>query len=66
MTQNCLHTPFPVSDGDFGRVGMTVNPDEKPGTLAFDSNLGPGQSLNALQAALVHGSPYARCRGKQH
>lgn len=53
--------PFPVSDSDYGRVGMTVNPGEKRGTLKFEPNLGPGQSLNALQAALVHGSPYAKC-----
>jgi hypothetical protein len=55
--------PFPVSDDDFGRVLMTVNPDEKRGTLAFESNLGPGQSMSPLQAALVRGSPYAKCGG---
>ncbi len=53
--------PFPVSDDDFGRVLMTINPDERPGTLKFEPNLGPGQSLSPLQAALVRGSPYAKC-----
>ena len=53
--------PFPVDDNDFGRVLMTFNPDEKPGTLAAEPDLGPGHSLSALQAALVKASPYARC-----
>ncbi len=53
--------PFPVNDDDFGRVLMTFNPDEKPGTLLVESNLGPGQTFTALQAALVKASPYARC-----
>lgn len=53
--------PFPVNDGDFGGVLMTFNPDEKAGTLMLESTLGPGQSLGALQAALVKASPYARC-----
>jgi hypothetical protein len=53
--------PFPVGDDDFGRVLMTFNPDEKPGTLQVESNLGPGQGYTPLQAALVKASPYARC-----
>jgi hypothetical protein len=53
--------PFPVGEHDFGRVLMTFNPDEKAGTLMFEPNLGPGQTLSPLQAALVKGSPYARC-----
>ena len=57
--------PFPVSDDDFGRVLMTFNADEKPGALLVEPDLGPGQSLNALQAALVKASPFARCaKGK--
>lgn len=53
--------PFPVDDNDFGRVLLTFNPDEKAGALAAESDLGPGQHLSALQAALVASSPYARC-----
>lgn len=53
--------PFPVSDDDFGRVLMTFNADEKRGALQVEPDLGPGQSLNALQAALVKASPFARC-----
>ncbi len=53
--------PFPVTEDDFGRVLMTFNADEKPGTLSAESDLGPGQSLSALQAALVKASPYIRC-----
>jgi hypothetical protein len=53
--------PFLVSDDDMGRVVMTFNDGEKPGTLKIDSDLGPGQSLTPLQAALVKHSPYARC-----
>ncbi len=54
--------PFPVNDDDVGRVLMTFNPDEKPGTLMVESNLGPGQRMTALQSALVEASPYARCK----
>jgi hypothetical protein len=53
--------PFPVDDNDFGRVLLTFNPNEKAGTLAAEADLGPGQRLSALQAALVASSPYARC-----
>lgn len=53
--------PFPVSESDFGRVLMIVNPDERAGTMRFEADLAPGQSLNDLQAALVRGSPYAKC-----
>ena len=53
--------PFPVNADDVGRVLMTFNGDEKPGTLAVEPNLGPGQSLSGLQASLVKASPYARC-----
>lgn len=53
--------PFPLSDSDFGRVLMTFNPDEHAGKLAFEPNLGPGESMTALQAALTKHSPYARC-----
>lgn len=53
--------PFPLSDDDFGRVLMTVNPGEKAGTLQFEPNLAPGQSLTPLQLALVRNSPYAKC-----
>lgn len=53
--------PFPVNDNDFGRVLMTFNADEKRGTLTADPDLGPGQSLSALQASLVAASPYAKC-----
>jgi hypothetical protein len=57
--------PFPVSDDDFGRVLMTFNADEKAGKLLVDPDLGPGQGLSALQAALVKASPFARCaKGK--
>ena len=57
--------PFPVSDDDFGRVLMTFNANEKAGALLVDPDLGPGQSLNVLQAALVKASPFARCaKGK--
>lgn len=54
--------PFPLNDVDFGRVLMTFNPDNRIGALVIEPDLGPGQSLSPLQAALVHGSPYARCR----
>ena len=40
---------------------MTFSPDEKAGTLAMESNLGPGQRFTALEAVLVKASPYARC-----
>lgn len=53
--------PFPVSDDDFGRVLMTFNANEKRGALQVDPDLGPGQRLSALQAALVKASPFARC-----
>lgn len=53
--------PFPLNDSDFGRVLMTFNPDERLGMLAFEPNLGPGEAMTALQAALVRGSPYAKC-----
>jgi hypothetical protein len=53
--------PFPVDDNDFGRVLLTFNPEEKRVTLGAESDLGPGQSLSALQAALVKASPYTRC-----
>ena len=53
--------PFPIDDNDFGRVLMTFNPDERHGTLSAEPDLGPGQRLSALQAALVEASPYARC-----
>ncbi|HET7592998.1 MAG TPA: hypothetical protein VFK00_08355 [Rhodanobacteraceae bacterium] len=53
--------PFPVNESDFGRVLMTINPDEKAGTLKFEPNVAPGESLTPLQAALVKGSPYAKC-----
>lgn len=56
--------PFPINQDDFGRVLMTFNPDEKAGRLAVESNLGPGQSFTALEAALVKASPYARCTQK--
>ena len=57
--------PFPVSDDDFGRVLMTFNADEKAGKLLVEPDLGPGQGLGALQAALVEASPFARCaKGK--
>ena len=52
--------PFPVNADDVGRVLMTFNADEK-GALTVDPNLGPGESLSALQTALVKASPYARC-----
>ena len=54
--------PFPVSDDDFGRVLMTFDADEKPGALKVEPDLGPGQKLTPLQAALVKHSPYAKCR----
>jgi hypothetical protein len=53
--------PFPLSDSDYGRLLMTINPDEKAGTLKFEPNVAPGESLTPLQAALVKGSPYAKC-----
>lgn len=53
--------PFPLNESDFGRVLMTFNPDERIGLLAFEPNLGPGEAMTALQAALVRGSPYAKC-----
>lgn len=53
--------PFPLSENDYGHMGMTFNPDERAGTLTFESNLAKGQSLTPLQAALVRGSPYAKC-----
>lgn len=55
--------PFVVNDNDFGRVLMTVNPNEKVGTLSVEADLAKGQSLPRLQAALVSHSPYARCKG---
>jgi hypothetical protein len=53
--------PFPVSDSDFGRVLMTFNAGEKRGVLTAEPDLGPGQHLSGLQAALIKASPYARC-----
>ncbi len=56
--------PFPVNDNDYGRVLMIVNEDEKRGTIGFHSNVGPGQRLDAMEAALVKASPLSLCRGK--
>src|SRR3546814_7227546 len=39
---------------------MTFNADEKAGKLTFEP-FSNGQALSPLQAALVKGSPYARC-----
>lgn len=55
--------PFPLNADEPGRVLMTFNDGEKPGALRIDSNLGPGQSFDAMEAALVKHSPYARCPG---
>jgi len=57
--------PFPVGDDDFGRVLMTFNANEKRGALQVEPDLGPGQSLSPLQAALVNASPFARCAKAQ-
>jgi len=53
--------PFPVSDNDVGRVLMIFNPEEKPGTLKAEPNLGLGEHMSEFQAALVKASPYAKC-----
>ncbi len=55
--------PFVVNENDFGRVLMTVNPNEKVGTLSVEADLAKGPSLPPLQAALVRHSPYAKCKG---
>ncbi|MEO6138870.1 MAG: hypothetical protein ABIP11_09430 [Luteimonas sp.] len=57
--------PFPVSEDDFGRVLMTFNANEKPGALSLEPDLGPGQRLSALQAALVKAARYAKCKPPQ-
>src|SRR3546814_1332881 len=51
--------PFRASDNP-GPVLMTFNADEKAGKLTFEP-FSNGQALSPLQAALVKGSPYARC-----
>ena len=53
--------PFPVSEYEFGHVVMTVNADEKPGVISLEANLGPGERLNGLEAALVKASPLQLC-----
>jgi len=53
--------PFPVNDNDVGRVLMVFNPEEKPGTLTAEPNLGLGEHMSEFQAALVKASPYAKC-----
>src|SRR3546814_9318912 len=54
-----LFFPFRASDNP-GPVLMTFNADEKAGKLTFEP-FSNGQALSPLQAALVKGSPYARC-----
>src|SRR3546814_2088425 len=51
--------PFRASENP-GPVLMTLNADEKAGKLTFEP-FSNGQALSPLQAALVKGSPYARC-----
>lgn len=55
--------PFPIDDGDFGRLVMLVNEGEKRGVVRLDADLGPGQRSDAFQAALLAGSPFLRCKG---
>lgn len=54
--------PFPVNDDDFGTLLMYMNYEERPGEVRFESNVGPGQRLNAMQTALV-AAPLRRCAG---
>lgn len=54
--------PFPINDGDYGPVLMTVNADEKRGVVTLEADLAPGKSLAPFQAALVRASPFLRCK----
>jgi hypothetical protein len=55
--------PYRIKDGY--SILMTFNPAEKKGTLTIepqDEGYAGGPPLSPLNAALVKGSPYARCR----
>lgn len=51
--------PFPRNDDDLGPLLLTLNAAETPGRIAIENNL--GKPLPEPYAALVRGSPYARC-----
>lgn len=56
---------FPYRKGDGYPILMTFNGDEKKGTLAIDpqdEGYQGGPALSPRNAALVKGSPYARCK----
>jgi hypothetical protein len=56
---------FPFTNAHGYPVLMTFNADEKPGRLTVDANDEglPGEPpLSPLNAALVKGSPYQRCK----
>ena len=56
---------FPYRKGDGYPILMTFNGDEKQGTLAIDpqdEGWQGGPPLSPGNAALVKGSPYARCK----
>lgn len=54
--------PFPVDDGDYGPLLMTVNAEEKRGVITLEADLAPGKTLSPFHAALVRGSPFLLCK----
>src|SRR3546814_3868181 len=46
-------------------VLLTTSSDEKRGTLLVESNVAPGQRIDAFEGAFVRPEPYVRCKGTE-
>ncbi|WP_089214225.1 hypothetical protein [Sphingopyxis indica] len=57
--------PFPRTADDYGMVLLTTSSDEKRGTLLVESNVAPGQRIDAFEGAFVRPEPYVRCKGTE-